>query len=177
MPDSSHAAGARALVVRGAMVDRPAVERLLRRQPKKHQNFFGASRRSIRTSSAPAEEASELLRRQPKKHQNFLVAASSSTRLDGPERRRSERLLGNHRLSTYRVHAVDVIGQSPMSADVRLPVDDDSYGRWLPAVVDGLGLDKAHLVGVSWGGFVPCAWWRRRRRGWTSSCCGCRRGL
>jgi len=57
-------------------------------------------------------------------------------------------------LSTYRVHAVDVIGQSPMSADVRLPVDDDSYGRWLVAVMDGLGLAKAHIVGISWGGFV-----------------------
>ena len=57
-------------------------------------------------------------------------------------------------LSTYRVHAVDILGQSAMSADMRLPVDDDSHGRWLAAVMDGLGLVSAHIVGVSWGGFV-----------------------
>jgi 2-hydroxy-6-oxonona-2,4-dienedioate hydrolase len=57
-------------------------------------------------------------------------------------------------LSTYRVHAVDILGQSAMSADMRLPVDDDSHGRWLAAVMDGLGLASAHIVGVSWGGFV-----------------------
>lgn len=54
----------------------------------------------------------------------------------------------------FRVHAVDVIGQSVMSAEVRLPVDDDSYGQWLLDVFDALALPRAHLVAVSWGGFV-----------------------
>lgn len=54
----------------------------------------------------------------------------------------------------FRVHAVDVLGQSVKSADVRLRVDGDEYGRWLKEVFDGLGLARAHVVGVSWGGFV-----------------------
>ncbi len=57
-------------------------------------------------------------------------------------------------MAGHRVYAVDVIGQSVMSADVRLPVDDDSYGRWLVEVLEGLDLEAAHVVGVSWGGFV-----------------------
>jgi 2-hydroxy-6-oxonona-2,4-dienedioate hydrolase len=54
----------------------------------------------------------------------------------------------------YRVYAVDVIGQSAMSEDVRLALNDDSYGHWLQAVCAGLGLSRINLLGVSWGGFV-----------------------
>jgi len=57
-------------------------------------------------------------------------------------------------LSRFRVHAVDVLGQSVMSADVRLRVDNDDAGHWLAEVMDRVGLPRAHLVGVSWGGFV-----------------------
>lgn len=54
----------------------------------------------------------------------------------------------------YRVHAVDVIGQSVMSADARLSLNDDSYGHWVAAVYRGLGLERAALLGVSWGGYA-----------------------
>jgi pimeloyl-ACP methyl ester carboxylesterase len=54
----------------------------------------------------------------------------------------------------YRVYAVDVVGQSVMSEDVRLALDDDSYGTWLQAVCAGLGLARVNLLGVSWGGFA-----------------------
>ncbi len=57
-------------------------------------------------------------------------------------------------LSTFRVYAVDIIGQSVKSAEVRPPVSDNSYGVWLADVMDGLGLPKAHVIGVSYGGFV-----------------------
>ncbi|RDV39404.1 alpha/beta hydrolase [Bradymonadaceae bacterium TMQ3] len=57
-------------------------------------------------------------------------------------------------LTHYRVYAIDIIGQSAMSADVRLAVSDDAYGRWLEEVFDRLELEKALVVGVSWGGFV-----------------------
>ncbi|KYG01679.1 alpha/beta hydrolase [Sorangium cellulosum] len=57
-------------------------------------------------------------------------------------------------LTRFRVHAVDVIGQSVKSADVRVPVDGPAYAEWLTDVLDALGLPRAHLLGVSWGGFV-----------------------
>lgn len=57
-------------------------------------------------------------------------------------------------LDRFRVYAVDVLGQSVRSADARVPVDGDAYGEWLQDVFDGLGLPRAHLLGVSWGGFV-----------------------
>jgi pimeloyl-ACP methyl ester carboxylesterase len=54
----------------------------------------------------------------------------------------------------FRVHAVDVIGQSVKSADVRLDLDGPAYAEWATDVLDGLGLARAHVYGVSWGGFV-----------------------
>lgn len=57
-------------------------------------------------------------------------------------------------LSTFRVHAVDIIGQSVKSAEVRPSVSDNSYGIWLAEVMDGLALPKAHVIGVSYGGFI-----------------------
>jgi pimeloyl-ACP methyl ester carboxylesterase len=54
----------------------------------------------------------------------------------------------------FRVFAPDVVGQSVMSADVRLPVDGPAYAEWLGDVLDGLSLSRAHIFGVSWGGFV-----------------------
>jgi pimeloyl-ACP methyl ester carboxylesterase len=57
-------------------------------------------------------------------------------------------------LERFRVHAVDVIGQSVKSADARPRVDNDDYGHWLADVLDGLGLARAHVVGISWGGFA-----------------------
>ncbi len=59
-----------------------------------------------------------------------------------------------HLVERYRVYAVDVVGQSVMSADRRLPLGDASYGIWLREVCDGLGLARFALMGVSWGGFV-----------------------
>ncbi|WP_437331548.1 alpha/beta fold hydrolase [Sorangium sp. So ce394] len=57
-------------------------------------------------------------------------------------------------LARFRVYAVDVIGQSVKSADVRVPVEGPAYAEWLTDVLDALGLPRAHLLGVSWGGFV-----------------------
>ncbi|WP_437893006.1 alpha/beta fold hydrolase [Sorangium sp. So ce124] len=57
-------------------------------------------------------------------------------------------------LARYRVHVVDVIGQSVKSADVRLPIDGPAYAEWLTDVLDALGLARTHLLGVSWGGFA-----------------------
>lgn len=54
----------------------------------------------------------------------------------------------------FRIYAPDVIGQSVKSADVRLPLDGAAYGEWLTDVLDELALERAHVYGVSWGGFV-----------------------
>ncbi len=53
---------------------------------------------------------------------------------------------------TFRLYVPDVLGHSPLSADARPPID--GYGRWATDVLDGLGLDRPALVGVSYGGFV-----------------------
>lgn len=57
-------------------------------------------------------------------------------------------------LERFRLVAPDVPGESVRGPQVRLPVNDDAHGRWLVAVLDGLGLDRCDLFGISWGGFV-----------------------
>jgi pimeloyl-ACP methyl ester carboxylesterase len=57
-------------------------------------------------------------------------------------------------LERFRVHAVDIVGQSVKSADARPSVSNNEYGEWLGDVLDGLSLQRTHVVGVSWGGFV-----------------------
>jgi pimeloyl-ACP methyl ester carboxylesterase len=53
-----------------------------------------------------------------------------------------------------RVHAVDVIGEPGLSAPSRPPFTSDAYVQWLDEVLNGLGLVKAALVGVSLGGWI-----------------------
>lgn len=57
-------------------------------------------------------------------------------------------------LQQFRVYAIDVVGQSVMSADARPSVSTNAYGEWLVDVLDALGLPRANVVAVSWGGFV-----------------------
>ena len=54
----------------------------------------------------------------------------------------------------YRIFAVDSIGQATKSAETRLSVKDNSYGIWLGEVMSGLNVDKAAVVGISYGGFL-----------------------
>lgn len=57
-------------------------------------------------------------------------------------------------LDHLRVYAVDVIGQSVMSADQRPSPSNDDHGLWLTDVMDALNLPRAHIAAISWGGFV-----------------------
>ncbi|KFE63993.1 alpha/beta fold hydrolase [Hyalangium minutum] len=57
-------------------------------------------------------------------------------------------------LERFRVHAVDLIGQSVKSADVQPSVSNNAYGEWLAEVLEGLSLRRTHVVGVSMGGFA-----------------------
>ncbi|HVK13443.1 MAG TPA: alpha/beta fold hydrolase [Gemmataceae bacterium] len=54
----------------------------------------------------------------------------------------------------FRLVLVDVPGQSVRAPEVRLPLDDDTFPRWLLEVLDGLELADVHLLGVSWGGSI-----------------------
>ena len=54
----------------------------------------------------------------------------------------------------YRVIAPDVIGQSVASAEVRPAFDAEGFGGWSQDLMDGLGLSRAHVMGVSWGGAI-----------------------
>ncbi|MES0488545.1 MAG: alpha/beta hydrolase [Leptospirales bacterium] len=57
-------------------------------------------------------------------------------------------------MDNFRVYSVDIIGQSPKSADNRLSVKNNDYGKLMVEVLDELKLDKPNVVAVSWGGFV-----------------------
>ena len=54
----------------------------------------------------------------------------------------------------YRIYVVDTIGQVGKSAETRLAVKDESYGKWLAEVMDALALEKAPVIGVSYGSFI-----------------------
>jgi 2-hydroxy-6-oxonona-2,4-dienedioate hydrolase len=64
---------------------------------------------------------------------------------------------GHALLERFRVYAVDVLGQSVKSADVRLGWTSADHASWLLDVLDGLHLAKAHFYGVSGGGFTARA--------------------
>jgi pimeloyl-ACP methyl ester carboxylesterase len=54
----------------------------------------------------------------------------------------------------FRVYAVDVIGQPGKSLAPRRLRNRRDYAEWLADLLDRLGVDRAHLVGCSFGGFI-----------------------
>lgn len=54
----------------------------------------------------------------------------------------------------FRIVFPDTPGQPGRSAETRLPMRGDAYGRWATQVMDGVGLDTARVLGVSMGGYV-----------------------
>lgn len=54
----------------------------------------------------------------------------------------------------FRLIAPDLPDQSVHGLQLRLPMTDHILADWLLDIVDGLGLDRINLFGVSWGGFV-----------------------
>jgi pimeloyl-ACP methyl ester carboxylesterase len=58
-------------------------------------------------------------------------------------------------LSThFQVFAIDVLAQPNKSAETRLSMTDDSYGKWINEILESLNLDNVILVGFSFGGLV-----------------------
>ncbi len=53
-----------------------------------------------------------------------------------------------------RIYALDIVGEPGMSADVRPPFEGGTYAQWLAQVMDGLGIEKAAVVGNSLGGWL-----------------------
>jgi pimeloyl-ACP methyl ester carboxylesterase len=56
--------------------------------------------------------------------------------------------------TTMRVYAVDLPGEPGLSTPARPRLDSDAYVEWLTEVLDGLGVDRVSLVGVSLGGWL-----------------------
>ena len=54
----------------------------------------------------------------------------------------------------YRVYALDVMGQPGKSIPTEPICDAAQYAAWLTATLDGLGLDRISLVGMSYGGWL-----------------------
>jgi pimeloyl-ACP methyl ester carboxylesterase len=56
--------------------------------------------------------------------------------------------------SSFRVFAVDVLAQPNKSAETRLSMKDDSYGKWMNEIITHLNLDSVTLAGFSFGGLI-----------------------
>jgi pimeloyl-ACP methyl ester carboxylesterase len=55
---------------------------------------------------------------------------------------------------TYRVYAVDVVGEGNKSHPSRPIASLDDFLQWFTEVIDGLGIDTLYLAGNSYGGFT-----------------------
>lgn len=54
----------------------------------------------------------------------------------------------------YRVYAVDVMAQPNKSAETRLSMKDESYGKWINEIIHELNIDSVTMAGFSFGGLV-----------------------
>jgi pimeloyl-ACP methyl ester carboxylesterase len=54
----------------------------------------------------------------------------------------------------FRIYAIDAIGDCGRSRMVSVPSDRAAYADWLDDVFMGLGLERASLLGHSYGGFL-----------------------
>lgn len=55
---------------------------------------------------------------------------------------------------TYRVYAVDVIGEGNKSRPVKPITSLDDFLQWFIELIDGLGIETLYLAGNSYGGFT-----------------------
>jgi pimeloyl-ACP methyl ester carboxylesterase len=55
---------------------------------------------------------------------------------------------------TFRIYAIDVIGQPNLSAGIRPSMKDRSYGQWMYELLSRFSIRDAVLVGISLGGFI-----------------------
>lgn len=55
---------------------------------------------------------------------------------------------------SYRVHAVDIIGEAGNSDEYRPDLDSDAFAAWMGEVLDALGIERAIVAGNSLGGWM-----------------------
>src|SRR5262249_6312280 len=55
---------------------------------------------------------------------------------------------------SFRVFAIDIIGEPGVSAASRPALDTDAHALWLGDVLQKLGLARASIVGISLGGWL-----------------------
>jgi len=63
---------------------------------------------------------------------------------------------------TFRVYAIDIIGDAGLSAPSRPSYTSDAHALWLDDVLAALGIEKASFVGVSLGGWLALDYATRR---------------
>jgi pimeloyl-ACP methyl ester carboxylesterase len=67
----------------------------------------------------------------------------------------------------YRSHSPDIVGQPGKSGQLRPSPKGDSHAWWVEDVLDGLGLKRVPLVGLSYGaGIALTNYLKRNRRCW-----------
>ena len=54
----------------------------------------------------------------------------------------------------FQIFAVDVLAQPNKSADTRLSMKNDDYGKWMHEIIDALKLKNVTLAGFSFGGLI-----------------------
>lgn len=57
-------------------------------------------------------------------------------------------------IDSFAVYSVDVLAQPNKSAETRLSMKDDSYGKWMNEIIDQLELNDVSIAGFSFGGLV-----------------------
>lgn len=54
----------------------------------------------------------------------------------------------------YRLYAIDTMGDLGKSRPVKLPAGEDDYARWLDETMTALGIERADVMGISYGGYL-----------------------
>ncbi len=70
----------------------------------------------------------------------------------------------------YRTYAVDVIGEPNKSRPTRSAHEERDFAAWMVDIFDALQIQRAHLVGNSFGGFLTLNTAAYARIGWAASC-------
>ncbi|WP_420573322.1 alpha/beta fold hydrolase [Kordia sp.] len=55
---------------------------------------------------------------------------------------------------SYKVYAIDVLAQPNKSAETKMSMKDDSYGKWMYEIIEALNISNVTMAGFSFGGLV-----------------------